>query len=148
MNYHENLRNMKRKRMIKILDILEMKNANSKILCHELHVSKGSVLNYIRELNKIGAEIECMSHEPFNFYLIDKTIVNELKDNILGVKVNPIKLKNERESKEYIKHLLLTCKFYDIEKRDAIAFVKRHSKANLYDIYLIYDEMRKEYLKR
>ena len=85
MKYHENLRNMKRKRMIKILDILEMKNANSKVLCNELHVSKASVLNYIRELNKIGAEIECMSHEPFNFYLIDITFVNELKDNILGV---------------------------------------------------------------
>ena len=77
MNYHENLRNMKRKRMIKILDILEMKNVNSKVLCNELHVSKASVLNYIRELNKLGAEIECMTHEPFNFYLIDKTIVNE-----------------------------------------------------------------------
>ena len=119
MNYHENLRNMKRKRMIKILDILEMKNANSKILCHELHVSKGSVLNYIRELNKIGAEIECMSHEPFNFYLIDKTIVNELKDNILGVKVNPIKLKNERESKEYINTYYLHVNFM-ILKRETL----------------------------
>ena len=99
MKYHENLRNMKRKRMIKILDILEMKNVNSKVLCNELHVSKASVLNYIRELNKIGAEIECMSREPFNFYLIDKTIVNELKDNILGAKVNPIKLKNEEKAK-------------------------------------------------
>ena len=108
MNYHEKLRNMKRKRMIKILDILEMKNVNSKVLCHELHVSKASVLNYIRELNKLGAEIECMSHEPFNFYLIDKTIVNELKDNILGVKVNPIKLKNRLDIAQPVKCIVIS----------------------------------------
>lgn len=68
------------------------------------------------------------------------------KNNIIVSKKSSLDI--DKSSVGYIKGLFYKISFEKRTKREAISYVKKNSLASLYDIYTVYEELRKEYVNK
>ena len=134
--------------MLKVLKLLEEEiDFTTKEISNFLGVHDRTIYNYMREFQKMGLDVKSFNRK---FYILasrrnlDK-IKKDLGDNI-DSKISSLDI--DKSSVEYIKELFFKISFEKRTKREAINYVKRNSLATLYDIYTVYEEIRKEYINK
>ena len=60
------------------------------------------------------------------------------------VKATP---KEFKDNNDYIRFLLISINFQMLTKKEAVEYVQKKCDASLYDIYLVYEDLRAEYIK-
>lgn len=143
---------IKKNNMLKLIKLLEEEiDFTTKELSSFLGVSDRTIYNYMREFQKLGLDIKSFNRK---FYILEsrKNLDKVKKD--LGGNIDIIlyskksSLDVDKSSIEYIKELFIKISFEKRTKREAISYVKRNSLASIYDIYTVYDELRKEYINK
>lgn len=143
---------IKKNNMLKLIKLLEEEiDFTTKELSSFLDVSDRTIYNYMREFQKLGLDIKSFNRK---FYILEsrKNLDKVKKD--LGGNIDIIiygknsSLDVDKSSIDYIKELFIKISFEKRTKREAISYVKRNSLASLYDIYTVYDELRKEYINK
>ena len=152
MTNGEYLKNRKKKNLLTMVEMLEKRGYTLTELSDKLSTSKPTIKNYINDLKNRGLNIIEIKSTVSMIGLIDNTNVNIVKED-LSKEINEEILKTppkeflDKSTNEYIKYLLIKCKFHTLPKSDAIAYVKSHSTASYYDIYNTYEDVRSEYIK-
>lgn len=143
---------IKKNNMLKLIKLLEEEiDFTTKELSSFLDVCDRTIYNYMREFQKLGLDIKSFNRK---FYILEsrKNLDKVKKD--LGGNIDIIiygkksSLDVDKSSIDYIKELFIKISFEKRTKREAISYVKRNSLASIYDIYTVYDELRKEYINK
>ena len=152
MTNGEYLKNRKKKNLLTMVEMLEKRGYTLTELSDKLSTSKPTIKNYINDLKNRGLNIIEIKSTVSMIGLIDNTNVNIVKED-LSKEINEEILKTppkeflDKSTNEYIKYLLIKCKFHTLAKSDAIAYVKSRSTASYYDIYNAYEDVRSDYIK-
>ena len=152
MTNGEYLKNRKKKNLLTMVEMLEKRGYTLTELSDKLSTSKPTIKNYINDLKNRGLNIIEIKSTVSMIGLIDNTNVNIVKED-LSKEINKEILKTppreflDKSTNEYIKYLLIKCKFHTLPKSDAIAYVKSRSTASYYDIYTTYEDVRSDYIK-
>lgn len=152
MTNGEYLKNRKKKNLLTMVEMLEKRGYTLTELSDKLSTSKPTIKNYINDLKNMGLNIIEIKSTVSMIGLIDNTNVNIVKED-LSKEINEEILKTppkeflDKSTNEYIKYLLIKCKFHTLPKSDAIAYVKSRSTASYYDIYTTYEDVRSDYIK-
>ena len=152
MTNGEYLKNRKKKNLLTMVEMLEKRGYTLTELSDKLSTSKPTIKNYINDLKNRGLNIIEIKSTVSMIGLIDNTNVNIVKED-LSKEINEEILKTppkeflDKSTNEYIKYLLIKCKFHTLPKSDAIAYVKSRSTASYYDIYTTYEDVRSDYIK-
>ena len=152
MTNGEYLKNRKKKNLLTMVEMLEKRGFTLTELSDKLSTSKPTIKNYINDLKNRGLNIIEIKSTVSMIGLIDNTNVNIVKED-LSKEINEEILKTppkeflDKSTNEYIKYLLIKCKFHTLTKSDAIAYVKSRSTASYYDIYTTYEDVRSGYIK-
>ena len=152
MTNGEYLKNRKKKNLLTMVEMLEKRGYTLKELSDKLSTSKPTIKNYINDLKNRGLNIIEIKSTVSMIGLIDNTNVNIVKED-LSKEINEEILKTppkeflDKSTNEYIKYLLIKCKFHTLPKSDAVAYVKSRSTASYYDIYTTYEGVRSDYIK-
>lgn len=143
---------IKKNNMLKLIKLLEEEiDFTTKELSSFIGVSDRTIYNYMREFQKLGLDIKSFNRK---FYILEsRKNLDKVKKDLVGNIDIIIYDKNssldvDKSSVDYIKELFLKIRFEKRTKREAISYVKRNSLASLYDIYTVYDELRKEYINK
>lgn len=143
---------IKKNNMLKVIKLLEEeRDFTTKELSDFLGVSDRTIYNYMREFQKLGLDIKSFNRK---FYILEsRKNLDKIKKD-LGVNIDNIiiskksSLDLDKSSMEYIKELFTKISFEKKTKREAISYVKKNSLASLYDIYLVYEQVRKVYINK
>ena len=152
MTNGEYLKNRKKKNLLTMVEMLEKRGYTLTELSDKLSTSKPTIKNYINDLKNRGLNIIEIKSTVSMIGLIDNTNVNIVKED-LSKEINEEILKTppkeflDKSTNEYIKYLLIKCKFHTLPKSDAVAYVKSRSTASYYDIYTTYEGVRSDYIK-
>lgn len=138
--------------MLKVLKLLEEEiDFTTKEISNFLGVHDRTIYNYMREFQKMGLDVKSFNRKFYilasrrNLDKIKKDLGDNI-DNIIDSKISSLDI--DKSSVEYIKELFFKISFEKRTKREAINYVKRNSLATLYDIYTVYEEIRKEYINK
>lgn len=140
----------RKKNLLTMLEMLEDKEISILELTHELRCTKNTVYNYIKVLKDNGINVYIAAREPFRYKLEYTPKVKRFKKFLEDtidynyVKVMP---KEFKDNKDYIRFLLISINFQMLTKKEAVEYVQKKFDASLYDIYLVYEDLRAEYLK-
>ena len=140
----------RKKNLLTMLELLEEKELSILELAHELRCTKHTVYNYIKVLKNNGINVYLVAREPFRYRLEYTPKVKRFKKFLEDtidynyVKVMP---KEFKDSNDYIRFLLISINFQMLTKKEAVSYVQKRCNASLYDIYLVYEDLRAEYIK-